>query len=60
MVLAQNRHKDQSNTIENPDWTHKCMANYSLTKQERVTNGKKKTVSLANGAGRMGQQHAEE
>ena len=30
-----------------------------LTKQERVANGKK-TVSLANGARKTGQQHAEE
>ena len=35
------------------------MANLSLTKEERISNGKK-TVSLTNGAGRSGQQHAED
>uniref|UniRef100_A0ABI7WRZ9 Vta1/callose synthase N-terminal domain-containing protein n=1 Tax=Felis catus TaxID=9685 RepID=A0ABI7WRZ9_FELCA len=40
-------------------WTHKHMANSSLTKQERLSNGIK-TVSSASGAGKTGQRHAEE
>ena len=32
------------------------MANSSLTKQERISKGKK-TVSLASGAGKTGQRH---
>ena len=35
------------------------MVNSSLTKQERISNGKK-TVSLTNGAETTGHQHAEE
>ena len=38
-------------------WTHKHMANSSLTKHERISNGIK-TVFSANGAGRTVQQHA--
>ena len=34
--------------------THKCMANSSSTKQERISNGKK-TVSSTNGDGKIGQ-----
>ena len=37
----------------------KCMANSSLTKQERISHGIK-TVSSASGAEKTGQQHAEE
>ena len=50
IVNEQNREKK---------WTHKHMANQSLTKQERIPNGKK-TVSSTNDVGKTGQQHAEE
>ena len=52
MVLAQ---KTDTHTTENPEMdSHKHMANYSLTKQERISDGMK-TVSSANGAGKTGQ-----
>ena len=37
----KNRHTDQWNKTENPEWTHNFMVNSSLTKQERITKGKK-------------------
>jgi len=46
----KNRHIDQLNRIENPE---------SLTKQERISNGKK-TVSSTMGVGKTGRQHAKE
>ena len=54
----KNRHIDQCNTIETPELDPQMYGQLSLTKQERIYNGKK-TVSLTNGAGRTGQQHAE-
>ena len=54
----KNRHIDQWNRIETPELDPQ-MYGQLMTKQERVSSGKK-TVSLANDAGRTGQQHVEE
>ena len=57
MVLAKNRHIDQWNKIQNPEINPQFYGQ-SSTKEVRICNGKK-TVS-SNGAGKTGQQHAEE
>ena len=58
MVLAKSRHIDQRNRIENTELDPQIYGQLIFDK-ERVINGKK-TVPLADGAGRTGQQHAEE
>ena len=57
----KNRHIDQCNGIEQrtQKWTHKCTANQSQQSKKEYPM-QKKTVSLSNGAGRTGQQQAEE
>ena len=56
----KNRHTDQWNRIETPELGPQKYGQIIFDKkQERIPNGKK-TVSLTNGAGRTGQQHAEE
>ena len=59
MGLALNRHTGQWNRIENPKLDPQMYGQLIFDKAGRVSNGNK-TVSLANGAGRTGQQHAEE
>ena len=54
----KNRHINQWNRIETPELDPQTYGQLILTKQEKISNGKK-TVSLTNGAGRTGQQHAE-
>ena len=51
----------QINEIEEKiwKWAHSYLVNSSLTKQERLSDGKK-TVSSTNDVGKTGQQHAEE
>ena len=57
MLLAQNKHRDQWNRIQNPKINpHACgqsMKDTRLYKEE-------KTVSPINGAGQAGQVHVEE
>ena len=55
----KNRHIDQWNRIETPELDPQMYGQLTFGKAGKSTNGKK-TVSLTNGAGRSGQQHAEE
>ena len=59
MVLAQEQTLRSMEQNREPRNSHKCMANLSLTEQERLSNGIK-AVSSANSVGKTGQQHAEE
>ena len=53
----KSRNIDQWNKIESLEITHTPMGTLSLTKEERIYNGKN-IVSSINGAGRTGQLHA--
>ena len=55
----KNRHIDQWNRRENPELDPQMYGQLTFYKQDRISNGIK-TLSLANGAGRTGQQHAED
>ena len=58
MVLAQKQTHRPMESNREPRTGPTNIWPTNLTKQERVSN-EKKTVSLANGAGRTGQQHEE-
>ena len=58
MVLAQKQPIDQWNRIENPKMNQQ-LHGQSLTKQERICNGKK-TISSTSDIGKTGQLHAKE
>ena len=55
----KNRHIDQWNRIENPKMDPQKYCQIIFNKARKSIQQKKR-VSLANGAGRTGQQHAEE
>ena len=59
MVLAQEQTKDQQNRIENPEMDPQIYGQLIFDKAGKSIQWKK-TVSLANGAGKTGQQHEEE
>ena len=55
----ENKYIDQWNRIEIPEMDPQLYGQLILTKQERISNGKK-TVSSTNGVRKIGQPHAEE
>ena len=55
----KNRHSDQGRRTENLEMDPQLYSQLVSTKQERISNGKKK-VSLTNGFGKTRQPHAEE
>ena len=58
MVVAQKQTHRSVEQNREPRNRPTNMANQSLTKQERVSNGKK-TISSAKGVGKTGQRHGE-
>ena len=58
MILAQNRHIDQWNRIENPELDPQMYGQLIFDKAGKRIHWKK--VSVTNGAGRTEQQHVEE